>query len=251
MQLGPNPFPGRPAQVLAGHYPVGRLLYPKRLRRVHVAPAGQALIEVRFADSGQLCQPLPLLEIEGAWDVLPSAHPPQCSDSLHVAQEGNSRFPANRYVKMLPAPISELLELGLMETAAERRRRKLTELCDKHGRAAIAAAAGMSSVYLEQIIKGVLLPAKADGTRTPRSLGDKAARGIEAAFQLGEGWFDQPDEGMPLSEQAISFAIAFEKMTPKERARLERLMYVAMEDSYLGGMSNFGDLDDDKKAGNE
>lgn len=144
-----------------------------------------------------------------------------------------------------------MLEPGPMETAAERRRRKLTELCDRHGRAAIAAAAEMSAVYLEQIIKGVLLPAKADGTRTPRSLGDRAARAIEAAFGLGEGWFDQPDEGPPLSEQAISFAIQFEKMSHKERARLERLMYVAMDDSYLGGMSNFGELDDDKKAGNE
>lgn len=47
---------------------------------------------------------------------------------------------------------------------------------------------------LDQVLKGVLLPAKADGTRTPKSLGDDAARKLEEVFKLGRGWFDWPFE---------------------------------------------------------
>lgn len=125
--------------------------------------------------------------------------------------------------------LSELLEMLPMETGAERRRRKLKDLCEEHGRPAVAEAAGMSAVYLEQIIKGVLLPEKADGTRSPRSLGDRAARAIEKAFELPEGWFDAPDAQGYLSREARAVAEAYEKMTLSERQRLDRLMAAAMD----------------------
>lgn len=79
-----------------------------------------------------------------------------------------------------------------METSAERRRRKLAQLCEQKGLRAVAARAGVSAASLDQIIKGVLLPPKKDGSRSPRSLGDDAARRIEDAERLGRGWFDEP-----------------------------------------------------------
>jgi SOS-response transcriptional repressor LexA len=81
-----------------------------------------------------------------------------------------------------------------METNAERRRRKLTALCEERGLKNVAARSEVSAASLDQIIKGVLLPPKKDGSRSPRNLGDDAARKIEDAESLGRGWFDLPDE---------------------------------------------------------
>lgn len=84
-----------------------------------------------------------------------------------------------------------VIKRTLMETSSERRRRKLAELCDQRGIKNIAERAGLSPASLDQIIKGVLLPPKKDGSRSPRSLGDDAARKIEDAEHLGRGWFDE------------------------------------------------------------
>ena len=112
---------------------------------------------------------------------------PYHSDSLSDCQ-------AFRFGHKRRPPIQPLL----METRAERRKRKLIALRDQFtargGHVHIADEAGVSAEALDQVIKGVLLPAKKDGTRTPRSLGDTAARAIEQAFNLGRGWFDA-DEG--------------------------------------------------------
>lgn len=88
-----------------------------------------------------------------------------------------------------------MLELRPMETNADRRRRKLASLCDERGLRAVAERAGLNYQSLEQIIKGVLLPPKQDGTRSPRKLGDDAARKIEEAEGLGLGWFDIQQAG--------------------------------------------------------
>lgn len=79
-----------------------------------------------------------------------------------------------------------------METNAERRRKKLADLCAQRGLKQVAERAGLSAASLDQIIKGVLLPPRKDGTRNPRNLGDDAARKIEDAEGLGLGWFDEP-----------------------------------------------------------
>lgn len=82
-----------------------------------------------------------------------------------------------------------------MDTNAEIRRRRLAELCaDNGGVRVVAEAAGMNWQSLDQILKKVLLPAKADGSRTPRTLGDDAARKLEEVYGLGRGWFDWPFE---------------------------------------------------------
>lgn len=91
-----------------------------------------------------------------------------------------------------------------METSAERRRRKLTWLCDKRGLKQVAERAGLSPASLDQIIKGVLLPPKKDGSRNPRALGDDAARKIEDAEKLGTGWFDRDEP--PLASVAAANA---------------------------------------------
>lgn len=72
----------------------------------------------------------------------------------------------------------------------------------------VADRAELSSNTLDQVVKGVLLPARRDGTRSPRTLGDQAARRIEQALGLGNGWFDADDgyddfERKPSVEQAL------------------------------------------------
>lgn len=80
-----------------------------------------------------------------------------------------------------------------METISERRRRKLQGLVDQRGLAKIAEAAGLSAAALDQVLKGTLMKAKLDGTRSAKSLGDVSARKIEDALTLGRGWFDADD----------------------------------------------------------
>lgn len=83
-----------------------------------------------------------------------------------------------------------------METKDARRRRKLGLLVDQHGLEAVAVAAQKNPQYLRQVLQGVLLPIKRDGTRSPRALGDTAAEAIEDAMHLGRGWFDSA-QGLP------------------------------------------------------
>lgn len=88
-----------------------------------------------------------------------------------------------------------------METNCERRRRKLLVLAtQKGGVKGIATAAGLSPASLEQVIKGTLLPMKKVGQgRSPRNLGDSAARSIEGAFKLERGWFDNDAEAVDMT----------------------------------------------------
>jgi hypothetical protein len=80
-----------------------------------------------------------------------------------------------------------------MESKDERRKRKLVQLVgDKGGVKPVALAAGLAWETLDQVLKGTPLPAKKDGTCSPRSLGDPAAEAIEDAYDLGRGWFDWP-----------------------------------------------------------
>lgn len=66
-------------------------------------------------------------------------------------------------------------------------------VAEKGGLKTLAADCGLSYAALDQVIKGVLLPEKGDGTRREKSLGDDAARAIEAAYKLGRGWMDADD----------------------------------------------------------
>jgi hypothetical protein len=85
-----------------------------------------------------------------------------------------------------------------METCAERRKRKLLALAkEKGGVAVIASDCGMSSGALSQIAAGTLLPAKKDGERREKGLGDDAARAIEQRYGLERGWFDADDLRRP------------------------------------------------------
>lgn len=88
-----------------------------------------------------------------------------------------------------------------MDTNAEVRRRRLENLCkEKGGVRAVAQAADMNWQTLDQIIKKVLLPQRADGQRVPRSLGDEAARKLEKVYDLGRGWFDWPFENVEFKD---------------------------------------------------
>jgi AraC-like DNA-binding protein len=108
-----------------------------------------------------------------------------------------------------------------METKATRRLRKLQEIADRHGADEVAVRAGLSPAYLRQIIKGTKLPAKKDGSREPRMLGDAAARAIESAYTLPRGWFDTDgDVATALADDAMSVARQFDRVTGEARKQL-------------------------------
>lgn len=91
-----------------------------------------------------------------------------------------------------------------METCSERRKRKLIALAEeKGGTKTIATDCGLNPQTLDQIVKGVLLPKKDDGTRNERSLGDEAARKIEVRYGLERGWFDSEEVTGIMSEREM------------------------------------------------
>lgn len=74
---------------------------------------------------------------------------------------------------------------------------------------------------LDQIQKKVLLPPRADGKKIPRSLGDDAARRLERAWDLGQGWLDWPFEGVEFSQWAA--------LDPFQRAFAQAHISLAIE----------------------
>lgn len=84
-----------------------------------------------------------------------------------------------------------------LETSAERRRRKLVWLCERHGREKIAGWGEVSEVYLRQIINQNPLPSKRKegGKRIPQ-VGDDLARTLEDKVPgLCHAWFDNDLHG--------------------------------------------------------
>lgn len=75
-----------------------------------------------------------------------------------------------------------------METNDERRLRKLVAICQQHGRLVVADRAEVNEQTLYQIIERKM----GSRMKNPKQLGDDIARKIEAAFDLGRGWFDWP-----------------------------------------------------------
>jgi hypothetical protein len=93
---------------------------------------------------------------------------------------------------------------GDMDTNDEVRRRRLERLCKETlgGLVTVAQNAGQSWAALDQILKRVELPPKKDGTRSAKALGDAAARSIESAHGLPEGWLDWPLDAVDYSKYA-------------------------------------------------
>lgn len=107
-----------------------------------------------------------------------------------------------------------------METNAERRRRKLRTLVTKHGGyPALGALVGLSAESLEQVVKGTLLPPKkGGGERTPRGIGDSAARAIEGALNLERGWFDNDPEAVDMTAPELLLLGYFRLLDDKMQA---------------------------------
>ena len=126
-----------------------------------------------------------------------------------------------------------------MEAGWERRRRKLERLVSLYGKTSIAAQAGLNSAFLDQVLKEVLLPAKADGTRSPRKLGDQAARRIEAALALPRNWLDAEDDLalQPVSDAAMELARRYDRMSRSEQDRLQRVIEALRERGGPSGAS--------------
>ena len=110
-----------------------------------------------------------------------------------------------------------------METSDERRKRRLASLCEQHGGVrAVAELSGVAWATLDQILKGTLLPAKGDGTRSPRALGDANARAIEDAMDLGRGWFDWPFD-------AVDFK-SYDALNDTQRGYVQAHMVAAIKE---------------------
>lgn len=174
---------------------------------------------------GQSC---PTRQAEHVRPVSVFCASPHLSDSLRLAQAFRTSY-------------SDSVALqGGVETISDRRRRKLEALAQAHrakgGLAYIAETADVSVASLDQIIKGVLLPPKADGTRSPRSLGSATARQIEAAMKLGDGWFDAPDDASTLAPDALAIAEAFDALPMDSEGALEvrQALYWAMQNMLAG-----------------
>lgn len=127
-----------------------------------------------------------------------------------------------------------------MEANNTLRRRKLQYLQEKYadrgGLNYIAELIEANPASLDQIVKGVLLKPKADGTRSPKSLGHATARKIEEALDLGLGWFDSPEESAQLAPDAWAIAESFNALptdSPESLALRKRLYWAIM--AMLGG----------------
>ena len=212
-QFGPDEVPRLLAHIPTLDLAPRSLFNTGSLGGAHFSASRQALPKIGLDYAGHGSKPTALS------DGVKCFHDHDSSESLHDSQ-----------AIRLPIFTSELLQSSPMETANERRLRKLRSLVKKHGRDVIADKAGVNAQSLDQILKGVLLPPKADGSRSPRSLGDAAARAIEDAFNLGRGWFDAVEvvaPPPPLSDRARQFGEMFEHADAAQRARFEALMFVA------------------------
>ncbi len=213
--------------MLARQLPLCDALDLKGAGGIHVPTPGKALIEVGLSHASEGGESFSL-RVADRWCYV--GHNPQHSESLSAWQVPDPPLGANRYVKMKnPTSDRDVQHALVMETAGERRRRKLAELCEIHGREYVAARSNVHPLSLDQVIKGVLLPVKRDGTRSPRHLGDTAARAIERAFDLPEGWFDSPDATEGFSAAALDIARAFDLMSLAEKRRLQLLIAAALE----------------------
>jgi hypothetical protein len=145
---------------------------------------------------------------------------------LAIRYAVGKRIAMGRAKKCRQVIASVLLETAMF-TKDEIRRRRLEELCQREGGPqAVAdkaklAGANLSGPTLDQIIKGSLLPAKADGSRSPRALGDALARKIEEVFDLGEGWLDWPFSNVDFKR--------FIALNPYQRAYFEGQMITFLD----------------------
>lgn len=108
-----------------------------------------------------------------------------------------------------------------METNAERRRRKLIEVCRDHGgEARVAELAGLNADALKQIVRGYKSshpPKSGIDAPSTRGLGDTAARAIERALTLERGWFDNDGDTM-MTPQEVELVGIFRQLNEPAKA---------------------------------
>ena len=121
-----------------------------------------------------------------------------------------------------------------METNDERWRRKLTDLEREHGLDRLAEVADMNPAYITQIIKGTKLPAKKDGSRSERSLGDTAARSIERGLSLERGWLDSDEDAVDMTAKELQLLGYFRELDESLQAiMLEQVRNAAEQQAKL------------------
>jgi hypothetical protein len=209
-QLGPDAVPRFLAQMPALQFPLQGGFDAPSFGWPHLTPPSQALVQVLLVHAG-CCG-----ESASVSNGKVVAHGNHLSGTLEEVQ-------AERYgVTRTP-----VLEPAIMETSAQRRRRKLDKLCqDKGGYKAVAKKAHLNPASLDQILKGVMGEPRKDGTRKERGLGDAATHAIEDAYGLGRGWFDSPEmaEAKPASDPvSADHRVLISMLTAEELAYMQAL----------------------------
>jgi hypothetical protein len=134
-------------------------------------------------------------------------------------------------------------------TVKEYRRARFKELLDsrfKGDRAALIRETGFTKGRVSQLLD------------PDEPFGDNAAASLVERLHLPAGYFDPPttrDTSRPVSRDAMEVALAYDKMSPAERMRLDRLMAAAMDmpetaepaREHAGGMSGLTPLEEPKK----
>lgn len=185
-------------QVPSTQLAIGRPLDAHALYgREASALASQRLVKGGWVNTDEIRKPPPLLSREFR------VHRADCSYSLTQSQ-------AIHYGRALLLSSELLHHAGMGDpyplTNDEVRRRRLVQLSGliAGGLVAIAEKAQVSAQNLDHVIKR----RRQSGTRRASEdkplvqLGDKIARRIEAAYGLGEGWFDWPFERVDFASYA-------------------------------------------------
>jgi len=218
-QLGPDMEPGPLAERPAAKLALGISFKLPGLCGVHVPAPCQALVQVLLVDAMRGREAASGFGRDGL------VHTPYRSNLLRLSQ-------ATCYVRTdqgNPEVSSKPLENVSVETNAERRRRKLIELCSntEGGVEAVAKASGLSAASLRQYMKAYKsshTPQEGEGSRSERGLGDSSARAIEDALKLGRGWFDNDVEAMIRTPQEQELIAIFRQLNePGRDALIENL----------------------------
>jgi hypothetical protein len=119
--------------------------------------------------------------------------------------------------------IADMLKNGMTTNDTVRRHRLVLLAAAAGGLQKLAdlPAKKQSWAALDQVIKRTPLPAKADGSISQKSLGDRAARDLELATGHAPGWLDWPLDGVDFDK--------YSNLTEAQQNQLQGRMSLEMD----------------------
>lgn len=150
------------------------------------------------------------------------------------------------YLKASGLAFPEPVQLNIDDVRDYRRAQFKELLKTRFGgsRAKLAEEAGISNARITQLLD------------PKEAFGDTAVRRLVEKLGLPKDYFELTGVDIPLplpSAEALKIAIAWDQMSPQERARLDNLMAAALDlgpssTTDAGGLSGLGGLDEGKKT---